>query len=187
MVSPLTYPAISYAARTSQQAAPRPSEQPAQVGRAQTEAPQEDPQSMGKMLPVTGKPEAEQNTRTGRELPRIKECQTCKNRKYQDGSDDPGVSFKTPSKIDPDMAASKVRSHEQEHVTREQAKADREGREVVSQTVILHTAICPECGRVYVSGGTTTTVTAKAEAADQRRSVQKEEGRFGGANLNMSI
>ena len=31
------------------------------------------------------------------------ECQTCKERKYQDGSDDAGVSFKTPTKIDPDQ------------------------------------------------------------------------------------
>lgn len=30
------------------------------------------------------------------------ECQTCKNRRYQDGSDDPGVSFKTAGKINPE-------------------------------------------------------------------------------------
>jgi len=40
-------------------------------------------------------------------------------------------------------------------------KAYREGREVVFQSVQIHTAICPECGRVYVSGGKTTTVTAE--------------------------
>ncbi len=88
------------------------------------------------------------------------ECQTCKERKYQDGSDDAGVSFKTPTRIDPDQAASAVRGHEMEHVVREQAKARREDRRVVSQTVTYHTAICPECGRAYVSGGTTRTVTA---------------------------
>ena len=87
------------------------------------------------------------------------ECQTCKNRKYQDGSDDSGVSYQTPTKISPDQAASAVRGHEMEHVTRNQAKAEREGREVVFQTVTLHSAICPECGRPYVSGGTTRTVT----------------------------
>lgn len=87
------------------------------------------------------------------------ECETCKNRKYQDGSDDPGVSFKTPSKLSPDQAASAVRSHEQEHVTREQAKAQREDREVVSQSVTYQTGVCPECGENYVSGGTTRTVT----------------------------
>jgi len=30
---------------------------------------------------------------------------------------------------------------------------------VVSQTVQINTAVCPECGRRYVSGGKTTTVT----------------------------
>lgn len=87
------------------------------------------------------------------------ECETCKNRKYQDGSDDPGVSFKTATKLSPEKAATAVRSHENEHVTREQAKAEREDRKVVSQNVSYHSAICPECGTVYVSGGTTRTVT----------------------------
>ena len=93
------------------------------------------------------------------------ECQTCKERKYQDGSDDPGVSFKTASHIDPELAAAKVRGHEMEHVVREQAKAEREGRKVISQSVTMHTAICPECGKAYVSGGTTRTTTAESPGA----------------------
>lgn len=88
------------------------------------------------------------------------ECQTCKERKYQDGSNDPGVSFKTPSRIAPEMAGAAVRGHEMEHVVREQAKAQREGRRVISQSVSIHTAICPECGKAYISGGTTRTTTA---------------------------
>ena len=96
------------------------------------------------------------------------ECQTCEERKYQDGSDDPGVSFKSPTNIAPEQAASAVRGHEMEHVVREQAKAEREDREVVRQTVTLHTDICPECGKAYVSGGTTETVTAaKPDASAQ--------------------
>ena len=87
-------------------------------------------------------------------------CQTCARRKYQDGSDDPGVSFKTPTKMNPEQAATAVRGHEQEHVVRERAEAEREDRKVVSQSVTIHTDICPECGRVYVSGGVTRTVTA---------------------------
>ena len=87
------------------------------------------------------------------------ECQTCKNRRYQDGSDDSGVSFQTPTKVAPQAAGAAVRSHEQEHVSRNQAKAEREGKEIVSQSVTIHTGICPECGRVYVSGGTTRTTT----------------------------
>lgn len=87
------------------------------------------------------------------------ECQTCKERKYQDGSDDPGVSFKTAGHIDPGSSASVVMAHEREHVRNEQAKASGEGREIISQNVALHTSVCPECGRTYVSGGETTTVT----------------------------
>lgn len=95
------------------------------------------------------------------------ECETCEKRKYQDGSDDPGVSFKTPTNVSPEMAASAVRGHEQEHVAREQAKAQREDRRVVSQTVTYHTEICPECGKVYVAGGTTRTVTAANPEQEQ--------------------
>lgn len=95
------------------------------------------------------------------------ECQTCKNRKYQDGSDDSGVSFQTPTRVDPKAAGAAVRSHEQEHVSRNQAKADREGNEIVSQSVTIHTGICPECGKVFVSGGTTRTVTKSGNDSDK--------------------
>ena len=87
------------------------------------------------------------------------ECQTCKNRKYQDGSEDPGVSFKSPTKVDAGSAEAAVRSHEYEHVNRNQAKASREGQEVVYQSVRIKHGICPECGDDYVVGGVTTTVT----------------------------
>lgn len=105
------------------------------------------------------------------------ECQTCKERKYQDGSDDPGVSFKTPTNIAPEQAASAVRGHENEHVVREQAKARREDRKVVSQSVTYHTAICPECGKVYVSGGSTRTVTraANSQQAEQQNQNQSQQ------------
>ena len=104
------------------------------------------------------------------------ECQTCKERKYQDGSDDPGVSFKTPTNVAPEQAASAVRGHENEHVVREQAKARREDRKVVSQSVTYHTGICPECGKVYVSGGTTRTVTKAGDSqqADQQSPKQSD-------------
>lgn len=103
------------------------------------------------------------------------ECETCEKRKYQDGSDDPGVSFKTPTNIKPEQAASAVRGHEMEHVVREQAKAGREGREVVSQSVTMHTEICPECGKAYVSGGTTRTVTrADTDNAAQQQDLARQ-------------
>lgn len=104
------------------------------------------------------------------------ECETCANRQYQDGSDDPSVSFQSPTHISPEAAAGAVRKHEYEHVNNEQARAEKEDREVVSQSVRLKTDICPECGKVYVAGGTTTTTTkadnekAQAEnAANQAR------------------
>ena len=102
------------------------------------------------------------------------ECQTCKNRKYQDGSNDPGVSFKTPGHIDPGSAQSVVRAHEQEHVSHEQAKAQSGERKIVSQSVTLCTSVCPECGRVYVSGGVTRTVTASEDKQTQSPSYNTE-------------
>lgn len=112
----------------------------------------------------------DEEAKTAQEVMEEAECQTCKERKYQDGSDDPGVSFQTPGHIDASVSASVVRGHEMEHVVREQAQAKLEGREVVRQSVTLHNAICPECGRVYVSGGTTRTTTAAAREyqANQR-------------------
>ncbi len=113
----------------------------------------------------------EEDSKSPQETMEESECQTCKNRKYQDGSDDPGVSFKTATNVAPERAAAAVRGHEQEHVVREQAKAAREGRKVVSQSVTIHTGICPECGEVYVSGGTTRTTTM----ADSREPLLQQE------------
>lgn len=84
------------------------------------------------------------------------ECQTCKNRKYKDGSDEM-VSFKSAQHVSPESAASAVRAHEQEHVSNAYKKAATENGKVISASVSIHTAVCPECGRTYVSGGTTQT------------------------------
>ena len=84
------------------------------------------------------------------------QCQTCKNRKYQDGSDEM-VSFKSAAHISPESSASRVMAHEQEHVSNAYSKAAKAGGKVVSASVSLKTAICPECGRSYVAGGTTST------------------------------
>ncbi len=122
-----------------------------------------------------------EKSKSAREVMEEAECQTCKERKYQDGSDDPGVSFKTAAHIAPELAASKVRGHEMEHVVRERASAAREDRKVVSQSVTYHTAICPECGKAYVSGGTTrTTTAANRDAFAVSRGGQKEQGGFSG-------
>lgn len=93
----------------------------------------------------------------------ISECSTCSSRKYVDGSDDAGVSFKTPVHVSPEASNSAVTSHEQEHVARERSKASGEGRQVVSQSVQIYMDVCPECGRMYTSGGKTTTTTKGAD------------------------
>ncbi len=84
------------------------------------------------------------------------ECETCKERKYQDGSDEM-VSFKSAAHISPQASASRVRAHEQEHVSNAYKKAAQGNGKVMQASVSLQTAICPECGRTYVSGGETTT------------------------------
>ena len=85
------------------------------------------------------------------------ECETCKNRRYQDGSDEM-VSFKTPGKISPEESFAKVSAHEQEYVTNAIAEGSKPGKELISANVSLKTAMCPECGRAYVAGGTTRTM-----------------------------
>jgi len=94
----------------------------------------------------------------------LEECQTCQERTYQDESTDPGVSFKSPTHIDPANAGAAVAAHEQEHVRNQQANAAQEEKQIVSQSVKIFTSACPECGKVYVSGGETRTVTATKSA-----------------------
>lgn len=85
------------------------------------------------------------------------DCETCKNRRYQDESGDNNVSFKSPSRISPDAAASKVRAHENQHVSNAYKKAAKNNGKVVNASVSIKTAICPECGKTYVAGGLTKT------------------------------
>lgn len=84
------------------------------------------------------------------------DCQTCKNRKYQDGSNEM-VSFKAAGHIDPGNAAMVVMGHEHEHVSNAYRKAALNNGEVQRASVRLKTAVCPECGRTYISGGVTST------------------------------
>ncbi len=86
-----------------------------------------------------------------------KVCQTCKNRKYVDGSDEANVSFKSAAHISPEAAGGAVRAHEGQHVANAYNKAATGNGKVVSASVSIHMDICPECGRSYVSGGVTRT------------------------------
>lgn len=85
------------------------------------------------------------------------ECETCKSRKYQDGSNEGDVSFKAPGHISPKASAGVVRAHELQHVNNAYEKAAKGGGEVRSATVTLKTGVCPECGTTYVAGGETRT------------------------------
>lgn len=117
------------------------------------------------------------------------ECQTCENRKYQDGSDEHNVSFKNASKVAPEAAASAVRSHEQMHVKNAYQKAEEDNGKVVSASVAIHTSICPECGKTYVSGGTTRTMIkyGNEENPYQKNLKDMQAGFLRGMNLNIGI
>ena len=85
------------------------------------------------------------------------ECQTCKERKYMDQSNEGDVSFQAPTHIAPGQAAAKVMSHEREHVQNAVAEGQKENKRLVSVSVSLKTGVCPECGKTYIAGGTTRT------------------------------
>ena len=117
------------------------------------------------------------------------ECQTCKNRKYQDGSDEM-VSFKSAAHIDPSAAPAVVMGHEQEHVSNAYNKAAMNNGKVLSCSVQLHTAVCPECGRTYVSGGTTTTQIKYYNESNPYQSNMKSSdaaNKYRGANVDRAV
>lgn len=102
------------------------------------------------------------------------ECQTCKQRKYQDDSNENNVSFKTPGHVDPGNSASAVMSHEQEHVSNARAEAAKdENKRLVNCSVRLYTATCPECGRLYTAGGETTT-TMRTTVSNGAKELDRE-------------
>ena len=116
------------------------------------------------------------------------ECQTCKNRKYQDGSDEM-VSFKAPSHISPESSAAKVRSHEQEHVTNAYKDASKNNGKVVSCSVTLKSAVCPECGRSYIAGGTTSTqIKYYNETNPYQQDLKQTDGlKYTGMNADYAV
>ncbi|HWT26610.1 MAG TPA: hypothetical protein VN131_01605 [Mobilitalea sp.] len=85
------------------------------------------------------------------------ECQTCKNRKYVDKSNDANVSYQTPTHISPEAAYAAVSSHEGEHVRNAVNEGREPGKQLVTASVQIKMSICPECGKPYISGGVTTT------------------------------
>ena len=96
------------------------------------------------------------------------DCDTCKNRKYQDGSDEDNVSFKTPAHVSPQASGAAVRAHESMHVRNAYRKAEQSGGQVLACGVSVHQAVCPECGSVYTAGGLTTTLTRTPKGEDKK-------------------
>ncbi len=101
------------------------------------------------------------------------ECETCRERKYQDGSDEM-VSFKAPTHISPQASGSAVRAHESEHVRNAYQKAAKNDGQVLQASVSIKTAICPECGRTYTAGGLTTT-RIKYGSGDESNPYQRDQ------------
>lgn len=115
------------------------------------------------------------------------ECQTCKERKYVDGSNDPDVSFKTPGHISPESSYAKVSSHEREHVANAVAEGAKPNAQLVSSTVTLKMGVCPECGRSYVAGGLTKTQIRYTESNPyEKNRKQFEKDALAGANIDAS-
>lgn len=117
------------------------------------------------------------------------ECETCKNRKYQDGSNEMNVSFKSAAHISPEAASSEVRAHEGMHVKNAYAKASKANGQVVSANVAIHTSVCPECGRTYVSGGTTTTAIRYPNESNPYQQSRKSQDSLStaGANVDYAV
>lgn len=130
----------------------------------------DDTDAAGNTHGVVKNPGASTHKAAGRESSPA-ECETCASRKYQDGSDENDVSFKTPGHIDPDISASVVLGHEHEHVANAYEKERNGEGEVKNVTVTLHNDICPECGRVFVAGGVTHTEMTHAQEKDNLGSV----------------
>ena len=130
------------------------------------------PGSMGKTegVGMPGNPDTKVNS--------SEECQTCKNRKYVDVSNESDVSFKTPSHVSPEKSASMVMSHEQMHVANARQEGNKENADLVSASVRLKTAVCPECGKSYVAGGQTSTMIKYTESNPYERNRKVIEGSF---------
>lgn len=114
------------------------------------------------------------------------DCETCANRKYQDGSDEGNVSFKSASHISPESAGAKVRAHEGEHVSNAYKKAAQKNGKVLNASVSIHTSVCPECGRTYVSGGVTNTMIKYSNEDNPYTKNQKQldAAKYKGANID---
>ena len=114
-----------------------------------------------------------------------KNVRPAKNRKYVDGSNE-NVSYKSAAHIAPGAAGNAVRAHEGEHVSNAYTKASQNNGKVISASVSIHTSVCPECGRTYVSGGTTNTMIKYPNESNPYQQERKSQDalRFTGNNID---
>lgn len=144
-----------------------------------------DPTESPSLSPVSAEKAGEQK-RIGKAESKG-ECQTCKERKYIDGSDEGNVSFKAPGHIAPEASAGVVMSHEKEHVANAKREGNKPGNELISATVSLKTAICPECGRSYVAGGTTRTLIKYGDSEYDKNKKAADLDAVLGANVDLAV
>ena len=99
------------------------------------------------------------------------------------------VSFKSPTHISPESAASAVRAHEQEHVSNAYSKAAAKNGKVIMASVSVHMSICPECGRTYVAGGTTHTQIKyyNEDNPYQKDLKSADRTKYSGMNLDFAV
>ncbi len=146
-----------------------------------------DPLAVGQESP-NGADAAEDEEKVPGEKSSPAECETCKNRKYQDGSDEM-VSFKAAGHIAPGNAASVVLGHEHEHVSNAYRKAELNNGEVQRCSVRLKMDVCPECGRSYVSGGVTSTqIKYYHESNPYQKELKSSDAinKYQGANVDIA-
>lgn len=137
---------------------------------------------------TVGEKDADSSKKVGR-ASSPEECQTCKSRKYQDGSNEVDVSFKNAAHISPNAAGAAVCAHEGQHVSNAYEKAAQKNGKVINASVSIHTAVCPECGRTYVSGGTTNTMIKYSNESNPYQQSKKSQDSLTlrGANLNVAV
>ena len=80
-------------------------------------------------------------------------------------------------------------AHEQEHVANAYQSASQNNGQVIRATVTLDHAICSECGRSYVSGGTTGTTIKYTESNPYGANAKAFDAANGavGANLDIAL
>lgn len=104
------------------------------------------------------------------------QCQTCKERKYMDVSNESDVSFQSPTHVSPEASFAAVSSHEQQHVSNAVAEGSKPDAKLVSASVSYQMGICPECGTPYVAGGTTRTTMQYNESNPYESARKSLEG-----------